>query len=67
MRSWDKSESSDDESGDELQEEHPFEVVSVLRDTDVDLAGNTEVPMEVDGEHLTPAELMSVDLAEKSL
>ncbi len=30
----------------------------------MDLAGNTEVPME-DREHLTPAELMSVDLAEK--
>jgi hypothetical protein len=31
----------------------------------VNLAANTEVPMEVDGEHLTPAELASVDLAEK--
>jgi len=65
VRSWDKSESSEDESGDELQEDHPFEVVAILRDMEVDLAGNTKVPMEVDGEHLTPAELVSVDLAEK--
>ncbi len=28
-------------------------------------AGCDKVPMEVDGEHLTPAELMSVDLAKK--
>ncbi|KAF9511324.1 hypothetical protein BS47DRAFT_1395229 [Hydnum rufescens UP504] len=32
---------------------------------DLDLVVNTEVPMEIDGEHLTPAELTSVDLSKK--
>jgi len=36
-------ESSNDESGDEPQEDCPFEAVVVLGDIDVDLAGNTEV------------------------
>ncbi len=36
-----------------------------LESIDMDLAVNTKVPMEVDGEHLTPSELASVDLAEK--
>ena len=64
-RSPDKSEDdSDNNSGDEPQED-PFSAVAVLEDINVDLAANTEVPMEVDEEHLSPAELTSVDLAEK--
>jgi hypothetical protein len=58
-------ESDSDGDSSEPQEDCPFDAVASLEMIDVDLVANTEVPMEIDGEHLTPAELTSVDLAEK--
>ena len=43
------------------QEDRPFEVVASLEEIDADSA----VPMEIDGERLSPAEGASVDLAAK--
>ncbi len=51
---------SEDDGADE---DCPFESAASLDDIDVDLAANTEQPMELDGELLTAAEVADVDLA----
>ena len=48
---------------DGAHEDCPFEATASLDDNNVDLAANTEQPMELDGEPLTAAELAAVDLA----
>jgi len=63
-RSPDKSESDSDNSDiDEPREDCPFQAVAILESIDIDLAANTEQPMEVDGEHLTPSELAEKEFA----
>ena len=54
----------EDDNVDVPQEDHPFEAVAGL-DDDEGMVANAEVPVELDGEHLTAAELTSVDVAEK--
>lgn len=56
--------SENEEDGENTShEDHPFEAAASLDDIDVGLAANTELPMELDGEPLTAAELAAVDLA----
>ena len=58
----------EDDNVDVPQEDHPFEAVAGLDlddELDEGLAANAEVPMELNGEHLTAAELASVDVVEK--
>lgn len=55
---------SESEDGENTpHEDHPFEAAASLDDIDVGLAAHTELPMELDGEPLTAAELVIVNLA----
>ena len=58
----------EDDNVDAPQEDHPFEAVAGLDlddELDEGLAADAEVPMELDGEHMTAAELTSINVAEK--